>query len=488
MENLSDILKRIADNRKTANGVRHDDAGKPPISPADERGDNACQICGGRGWYTPQVVVGHPDFGQVITCQCQQQRLSDERFSRLFRYSNLGHLRRFTFDALDTRGITDDAESQELFAEASRIAWDYAENPTGWLTFVGPNGSGKTHLAAAIANHSIGNGRVVLFMHVPDLLDHLRSTYAPASETTYSELYAQVVEAALLILDGLGAHSATPWAQEKLQQIINHRFNAESPTIVTTSTDLSSLDPYIRSRLEARDLGRIVQTRRYMRRQVHQLGQIPSEMRRRMTIETFDVRGKNPRAGEQKSLQEALLAATIYANNPIGWLTLSGPTGVGKTHLAIAIANTQLEKGNSIFFVRVPELLDYLRGSFEIDNGYRFSSIFDEVKTTPLLILDNLGGELSRPWNQAILAQILEHRHDNRLPTAITSRTDFTRQPRSLSPLQKRKLSEELGVPVQLLEAESMIFHGPTLSRIRDESAGQLIRIDAPDYRIRAPR
>ena len=325
-------------------------------------------------------------------------------------------------------------------------------------------------------------------MHVPDLLDHLRSTYAPTSETTYSDLYAQVVEVPMLILDGLGAHSATPWAQEKLQQIINHRFNAELPTIVTTATDLTSLDPYIRSRLEAGDLGQIVQTRRYMRRQVHHLGQIPAEMRRRMTIETFDVRGNNPRAGEQTSLRDALLAATKYADNPTGWLTLFGPTGVGKTHLAIAIANTRLENGDSIFFARAPELLDYLKGSFEFDNVYRFDSIFDEVKTSPILILDNLGGELNRPWNQTVLAQILEYRHDNRLPTIITSRTDFTRQPRRLSPLQKRKLAEELGIPIQLLEAEAMIFHGPTISRIRDGNVGQLIRIDAPDYRIRAPR
>ena len=488
MENLSDILNRISDNRLESNRASHRLENQPPSSSTAYEDGDVCQICGDRGWFTPEVAFGHPDFGQVITCQCQRKRLSDERLSRLFRYSNLGNLRRFTFNALEPKGLTDDADSQEMFAEASRVATSYADNPSGWLTFVGPNGSGKTHLAAAIANQCIHHGQVVLFMHVPDLLDHLRSTYAPTSETSYSELYVQVVEVPLLILDGLGAHSATPWAQEKLQQIINHRFNSELPTIVTTATDLSSLDPYIRSRLEAKEFGRIVQTRRYMHRQVHHLGQIEPELRRRMTIETFDVRGNNLRAGEQGSLQDALVAATKYANSPTGWLTLSGTTGVGKTHLAIAIANTRLEKGDSVFFVRVPELLDYLRGSFEFDNVYRFSSIFDEVKTASVLILDNLGGELSRPWNQTVLAQILEHRHDNRLPTVITSRTDFTRQPRRLSPLQRRKLSEELGMPAQLLEAETMIFHGPTISRIRDAGVGQLIRIDAPDYRIRQQR
>ena len=215
--------------------------------------------------------------------------------------------------------------------------------PNGWLVLVGPNGSGKTHLAAAVANHCIKSELVVFFIHVPDLLDHLRATYSPTSELTYSDLYMQVVEAPLLILDGLGAHSSTPWAEEKLQQVINHRFNSELPTVVTTASDLNDLDPYIRSRLETSGLSRIVQTGNYHPQKAHNLGRIPPEMQRSMTFETFDVRGNNPRAGEQASLQNAVLAAVRYADNPKGWLTLFGNTGVGKTHLAIAIANTQID-------------------------------------------------------------------------------------------------------------------------------------------------
>ena len=258
MENLADILKRLAATRQASNGAGNRTVGESPPPPADELDRDACDVCGGKGWYTPDVVVGHPDFGQVITCHCQQQRLSEERLGRLLRYSNLGHLTRFTFDTINPDGITEDADSRTMFADACRSAAEYAENPKGWLVLAGPNGTGKTHLAAAIANHCIKSEKVVFFMHVPDLLDHLRATYAPSSEITYSDLYMQVVEAPLLILDGLGAHSSTPWAEEKLQQVINHRFNAELPTIVTTASDLAELDPYIRSRLETTGLSQVV--------------------------------------------------------------------------------------------------------------------------------------------------------------------------------------------------------------------------------------
>ena len=83
-------------------------------------------------------------------------------------------------------------------------------------------------------------GESVLFRFVPDLLDHLRRAFGPNSGLSYDTLFEQVKSADLLILDDLGGESASPWAEEKLYQLIVHRHNSRLPTIITTRLLLDS--------------------------------------------------------------------------------------------------------------------------------------------------------------------------------------------------------------------------------------------------------
>jgi DNA replication protein DnaC len=133
--------------------------------------------------------------------------------------------------------------------KALKAAHSFAEKPRGWLVFLGGYGSGKTHLAAAIANYRAGLGDPPLFVMVPDLLDHLRATFSPNSSVAFDRRFDEIRTAPLLILDDLGTQSMTPWVREKLYQLFNYRYNAELPTVITTSDSLDEMDARIRSRL-----------------------------------------------------------------------------------------------------------------------------------------------------------------------------------------------------------------------------------------------
>jgi DNA replication protein DnaC len=88
-----------------------------------------------------------------------------------------------------------------------------------------------------------------MFVVVPDLLDTLRSAYNPQNPASFDSMFDQVRNSPLLVLDDLGAQSGTPWADEKLFQLINHRYNACLPTVITTNLTVRDLDARLASRL-----------------------------------------------------------------------------------------------------------------------------------------------------------------------------------------------------------------------------------------------
>lgn len=401
-----------------------------------------------------------PAFGKAVECVCVQRELSKDRTARLLRYSNLGPLARLTFETLSPLGRSPSPGNQTQFARAVDAAQAFADSPEGWLVFCGASGAGKTHLAAAIANACIQRGEPALFVVVPDLLDHLRATFNPQSAGTYDEVFEQVREAPLLLLDDLGAQSSTPWAEEKLFQLLNHRYQAQLPTVVTTSRQIDSLDERMRTRLADPALSQVYELEQHDDAQFEHQGAMALELLRRMTFDNFDPSGMNATREQSHTLEAALHAAHAFAQDPEGWLVLTGPVGCGKTHLAAAIANERLRQGQSAFFVVVPDFLDHLRSTFAPNSAVAYDALFEQVRNTSLLILDDLGTQSSTPWAEEKLFQLINHRYNARLPTVITT---------SLSRAGMADLSSAVA------------------SRIGDPRISQVIPVDAPDFRMGEP-
>jgi DNA replication protein DnaC len=65
----------------------------------------------------------------------------------------------------------------------------------------------------------------------------------------YDTRFEEIRSSELLVLDDLGTESATPWAREKLYQILNHRYAARLPTVITTASTIKDLHPRLRTRM-----------------------------------------------------------------------------------------------------------------------------------------------------------------------------------------------------------------------------------------------
>jgi len=448
MNKLEDLLAK-----RQANLPPRDPATLSATAEEAEEGD-ICPICRGAGFVRREYPRDHPRFGRAEPCVCVLDEAEDVRASRLQRLSNLGALARFTFDAFDPAG----RDGLSPSAKSLLAARAFAADPQGWLVLSGPSGSGKTHLAAAIANERIRLAEPVLFMVVPDLLDHLRASYDPDDEElNYSQLFEQVKNATLLVLDDIDAAAGTPWAREKLFQVVNHRYNMQLPTVFTTSQRPEQLEDRLRTRLTDPGQTTVVSLAPVVKGLYQQVGGMTEERLREMSFRDFHLRPELPLEG-RTYVSAARDAAVRFGENPTGWVVIHGANhGCGKTHLAAAIAGKALDRGESVFFAVVPDLLDQLRTAFDPDTTGSRDETFHQIREVPLLVLDDLGAHKTTAWAEEKLYQIVNFRTLSRLPTVITTNLNLA----ELKACHPRIYSRALGVDGQSIEIVAATFrHG----------------------------
>lgn len=103
------------------------------------------------------------------------------------------------------------------------------------LFISGTKGTGKTHLATSIANQLIQGGTPVICMTMIDLLARIKQTFDRPGEATEADILRIYEEVPLLIIDDIGTEQPTAWGITQIYTIINARYEAYMPIIITTN-------------------------------------------------------------------------------------------------------------------------------------------------------------------------------------------------------------------------------------------------------------
>lgn len=177
--------------------------------------------------------TGHIETtGGWAECACNLRKREAGRIEQLFASAKIPV--RYRDKTLDNFDIPWQPVAHKIAVEYVKT-WPKEQGES--LFFVGPVGTGKSHLARAILSTMIRrHGISGLAATVPNLMDDLR----PGDEDK-GEQIELLKRVPLLVLDDLGAQKTTPWVTERLFVITNARYDDLLPTVITSNAYLEDL-------------------------------------------------------------------------------------------------------------------------------------------------------------------------------------------------------------------------------------------------------
>ena len=136
--------------------------------------------------------------------------------------------------------------------------------------------------------------------------------------------------------------------------------------------------------------------------------------------ETPDSSGSSPRADALHALETAQKFVRSFGNGSVENLCFYGNVGVGKTYLTHCIAGELLERGCSVLYQPSYELFESL-GAYTFSSGHEENALHDAVFSCDLLIIDDLGTELTNAFVASQLFLIMNERALQKKSTVLST-------------------------------------------------------------------
>jgi len=190
--------------------------------------------------------LGQEERKVTILCECKTKEREAKRES-IRKEEEMNNIKRArissmmdeTFQTATFETFQQTDENEKYYKTALNYSKKFKsmyENNQG-LLFYGNVGTGKSHTAACIANYLLENNRSVVMTSFVRILQELKGFDKGREDMFFDKLNT----ASLLIIDDLGAERSTDYALEKVYGIIDNRYRAKKPLILTSNLTLKQM-------------------------------------------------------------------------------------------------------------------------------------------------------------------------------------------------------------------------------------------------------
>lgn len=201
-----------------------------------------CSGCGENKYFELEAFGEIKILPDICSCerkvierreQKERNKQLQIRLNKLRKYSMMDdHFKDCRFENFEV-----DIYNKNLYEIAVNYCnqWDEMKKNGVGFTLFGKPGVGKSFSAFCIANRLIDSYVPVIAISSLGVLSKIKESYNSYGKEAEVDILIALRNASLLILDDIGAENDTPWAKEKLYEIINNRCRDGKPMICTTN-------------------------------------------------------------------------------------------------------------------------------------------------------------------------------------------------------------------------------------------------------------
>jgi len=180
------------------------------------------------------------------------------------------------------------------------------------------------------------------------------------------------------------------------------------------------------------------------------------------------------------SLKQAKLFTQAFVREYPGssekGLLFMGPSGVGKTHLAVAALKELIHRGHAGLFCDYRELLKEIQASYNPASESTEMRILEPIRTVEVLVLDDLGASKPSAWVLDIIGLVLNARYNERRVTILT--TNYFDEAQNSEPAPRSPAGQRVAV-----REDALADRIGARMRSRLYEMCRTVELFAPDFR-----